>query len=233
MRKIVFISIFINILGLLAIATIVLKQGGPSNILFKLSHKHALAKMKHRKSLFNNSPISKESIIFLGDSITEFGEWSEFFPNHTILNRGIAGDGIAGVQNRLKEIQRHQSRAVFLMIGVNDLCFHSPTEVIQMYKNLLSTMISSLMGTEIIVQSILPVNNTIYKTGTNNTQIDEVNDTIRTYCVQMNIPYIDLGDSFKNQENRLKKAFTSDGIHINGIAYNEWTKLLNHWLPIE
>lgn len=233
MRKIVSISILINIIGLLTLLTIVIRQGGISNILFKLNHQHALAKMEDRNSLFINSPVSKKSIIFLGDSITEYGEWAELIPNHTVLNRGIAGDGIVGVQNRLEEIKRHHPQKIFLMIGVNDLCYHSSDEVVPMYKDLLQVISSELTNTQLIVQSILPVNNNIYKNGTDNNQIDQVNTRISAYCADIQIPFIDLSEAFKNPNNNLKKAFTSDGIHINGIAYKEWVNALKPWLPTE
>ncbi len=226
MRKIVTISLLINIVGLVSLVAIVINQGGVSNILFKLKHKHAFAKMEDRNSIFASSPASINSIIFLGDSITEFGEWSELFPNHTVLNRGIAGDGIKGVQNRIQEVKRHQPQKVFLMIGVNDLCFHSSLEVVPMYKELLQMLSSDLRDTQIIVQSILPVNISIYKTGTNNNQIDEVNSHISAYCADIQIPFINLSEAFKTPYNNLKKAFTSDGIHINGIAYIEWANAL-------
>lgn len=211
----------------------VYKLGGISNILFKLKHKHAIAKMEHRISHFANSALSKGSTVFLGDSITEFGEWSELFPSEKVLNRGVAGDGIQGVQNRLAEIKRHDPERIFLMIGVNDLCFHTPSEVIQSYKYLLNKMLAEFNTTQLIVQSILPVNNEIYNTGTDNEQIDQVNAQISIYCHKNGIPFLNLSNTFKDEENNLIKAFTQDGIHINGIAYKAWSQSLNNWLSTE
>lgn len=233
MRKVAYISVICNLIVLIAVALMLHKLGGISNVLFKLNHKHSLAKMEHRSSQFAHSPKSKGSIIFLGDSITEFGEWSELLPTHKILNRGIAGDGIQGVLRRLNELKRHEPNSIFLMIGINDLCFHTPKEVIQSYKDLINTMQIEFPSTQIVIQSILPVNNHIYKTGTDNLQIDEVNNAISTVCSNKGIDYIDLSSTFKDSNNRLKKAFTQDGIHINGIAYKAWRQSLNHWLPTE
>ena len=42
-----------------------------------------------RVSHFNNLPVKKGAIIFIGDSITEQCNWSELFDNPEILNRGI------------------------------------------------------------------------------------------------------------------------------------------------
>ena len=170
--------------------------------------------------------------IFLGDSITEFGEWSELFPNHTVLNRGIAGDGIKGVKNRLDELTRHQPAKIFLMIGINDLCYHSSDAVIESYLNLLHSIQDRFKSTDLVIESILPVNNVIYKTGTTNTEVDKVNNAIQGYCKAQEIPYIDISSALKDDENNLSTKFTADGIHINGIAYNIWKNQIKSWFPI-
>jgi hypothetical protein len=42
----------------------------------------------------------KGGIVFLGDSITEGGHWSEIFGNGAVLNRGIGGDTTQDVLDR-------------------------------------------------------------------------------------------------------------------------------------
>lgn len=45
-----------------------------------------------RVSLFEQLPISSDDILFIGNSITDGGEWSELFQNSHVKNRGISGD---------------------------------------------------------------------------------------------------------------------------------------------
>ena len=59
-----------------------------------------------RELLFESLPASENDIIFLGNSITDGGEWSELFQNPNCKNRGISGDVVAGVLNRLETITR-------------------------------------------------------------------------------------------------------------------------------
>ena len=40
---------------------------------------------------------SRADIVMIGDSITDYAEWSELFPNKKIANRGIGGDTTKGV----------------------------------------------------------------------------------------------------------------------------------------
>jgi len=187
--------------------------------------------MDHRKSHFHESRVNSGVKIFLGDSLTEYGEWSEMFPNYNLLNRGIAGDGIQGIQNRLLEISRHEPSTVFLMVGVNDLQFHPSQYVINRYIALLDLMRKELVNATIVVQSILPINNAIYQYNTTNSEIDKVNKALQDYCKRHSIEYIDIAGSLKDAENSLKLSFTSDGIHINGIAYNIWKEKLSTWFP--
>ncbi len=46
------------------------------------------AKEYHQKrlALFSKEPITKNKIIFLGNSITEFGEWKKLLDDSTIIN---------------------------------------------------------------------------------------------------------------------------------------------------
>ena len=53
---------------------------------------YAQAYHQERVALFSSAPIVKRKIIFLGNSITEFGNWQQILDDSTIINRGIAGD---------------------------------------------------------------------------------------------------------------------------------------------
>lgn len=57
------------------------------------------AKEYHQKrlTLFNSEPIIKGKTIFLGNSITEFGDWQKLLNDQSVINRGIAGDNTFGV----------------------------------------------------------------------------------------------------------------------------------------
>ncbi|MGJ1271751.1 GDSL-type esterase/lipase family protein [Sphingobacterium multivorum] len=72
-------------------------------------------------AMFNGMPMETESVVFLGNSITFWGNWTERLQNMTVKNRGIAGDNTYGVLERLDGILVHKPKLIFLMIGVNDL----------------------------------------------------------------------------------------------------------------
>lgn len=60
--------------------------------------------------------------IFYGDSITAAWPLHEFFPNHSLLNRGIGGDNIYGLRHRLADdVLAYSPARVFMLIGINGI----------------------------------------------------------------------------------------------------------------
>ena len=60
--------------------------------------------------------------LFYGDSITAAFPLHEFFPEYTLLNRGIPGDTVYGLYDRLEpDLYAYSPRRVFLLIGINGI----------------------------------------------------------------------------------------------------------------
>jgi len=60
-------------------------------------------KVKTTKKLTNRLEIFEEfspnvDFVFIGDSLTNSGQWNEFFPAISIANRGVGGDTTADVK---------------------------------------------------------------------------------------------------------------------------------------
>ncbi|MGB4816553.1 MAG: family 20 glycosylhydrolase [Ferruginibacter sp.] len=183
-----------------------------------------------RASLFKTMPQTKGNIVFVGNSITDGGEWNELFGDTRIKNRGISGDITAGIIFRLPEIAKRKPAKVFLMIGTNDLSKGISADSV--VKNIL--LISSYLkqespATKFFVQSILPVNNVFGKfnghTG-NGEKINFVNERLKENADSASYTFIDLYTVFKDEQGRLKVEFTNDGLHLKGEAYLLWKHLL-------
>lgn len=74
-----------------------------------------------RASLFEQLPTSSDDILFIGNSITDGGEWSELFQNPHVKNRGISGDTTWGVYDRISVLLKGKPAQIFLMIGINNV----------------------------------------------------------------------------------------------------------------
>lgn len=181
-------------------------------------------------TLFKLSPQTKNAIIFLGDSITDIGEWSEIFKNIHVKNRGVSSDNTFGVLARLDEIVSIKPAKVFIMIGINDISKSTPDSVIiSNYKKIITTIKTLSPKTKIIVQSILPTSNNFSEFIRHQNKMEHIlfiNKTLQSYCAKHHIVYVDLYGSFLDDEKKLNKKYTNDGLHINGYGYMKWKEVL-------
>jgi lysophospholipase L1-like esterase len=185
---------------------------------------------QQKVSLFRLLPDSRREIIFLGNSITDIGEWAEIWNNKKVKNRGISGDNTFGVLARLDEVTSSKPKKVFIMIGINDIARETPDSIIiANYKKIIEFIKTQTPATKVYVQSILPTNNQFaeFKRHQNKTRrIAFVNTAMKIYCSNNNIVYIDLYSEFIDEEKNLDKKFTNDGLHLNGFAYMKWKEIL-------
>ncbi len=197
-------------------------MGGLKYFVYKVNNRGLAGQYEHRKALFQSMNLPLNKIVFLGNSLTEQCEWAELFGNTDMYNRGISGDGTAGVLDRMDLILKAQPRKVFLMIGINDLLFISKNEILENYEKILMSFKEKTSSTEVFVQSILPVNNEVKRIGIKNTDIVELNNGIKTLASKFGYEYVDLHSQFKDETNMLKSSFTQDGIHLNAKGYQAW-----------
>jgi lysophospholipase L1-like esterase len=180
--------------------------------------------------MFEQMPTPKNCIVWLGDSITDGGEWSELFPNYNTMNRGISSDNTFGILNRLHEVIRRKPKKVFILIGINDISKNIPDEVIlRNYRNIVDSLQLQTPVTKIYVQSILPTNNkyTQFKNHQNKTEhILYINQALKKLCEERNIQYVNLYDAFLDTEQNLNPLYTNDGLHLTGEGYRRWKEVL-------
>ncbi|WP_139827132.1 GDSL-type esterase/lipase family protein [Arenibacter troitsensis] len=188
-----------------------------------------------RKKQFEATPDTEDEIIFLGNSITEGGDWGAMFPNKNVLNRGISGDVTAGILNRLSEVTSSQPTKIFILIGTNDLARgKTKSYVINHLTSILLEIKKESETTEIILQSILPVNPAVGDKFSghkkNQELIVSVNWELKALSKKMNIAFIDLHRKFRNPKGVLKPIYTDDGLHLNMKGYQKWKKILTPYV---
>ena len=183
-----------------------------------------------RLTLFQSLPQTKGDIIFVGNSITDGGEWSELFDDKRIKNRGISGDITAGVIHRLDEIANRKPAKVFLMIGTNDLARNTSADsVVKNIFIIADYLRQQSPATKLYVQSILPVNDVYGKFAGHTSkanQIKLVNAQLMVQAAEKKYTYIDLYTPFSDPTGKLKAEFSNDGLHLKGTAYLLWKHLV-------
>ena len=167
-------------------------------------------------------------IVFIGNSITEGGKnWSEKFNIPNLRNRGIGGDVTDGVLERLGEIIFFKPKAVFILIGINDLFnlhykkeIPSPEYVGNNIIKIAKTIKQNSPSTLIYVQTLLPTSKYFMKSN-----IDIVNKIITTEFTNDIFDIIDLNKVFSDNKGFLKNELTSDGTHLTEEGYALWVKI--------
>lgn len=189
---------------------------------------------KQRVSLFEKIPITSSDIVFLGNSITDGGEFSELFKNEDIKNRGINSDVISGVRERVGQVTSGQPRKIFLLIGINDISHNlSVSEIARQYDELVQDIRSQSPESKLYIQSILPINNdfTRYKNLKGKSQvIVDVNEQLRLIAEKRGAIFIDLFPALSDSNGKLRKDFTNDGLHLLGKGYRAWTDYIKEYV---
>lgn len=179
-----------------------------------------------RMEKFKSEPLVTGKIIFLGNSITEMGDWKKLTGDSTVINRGIGGDITFGILQRLDEVLNRKPSKIFLLIGINDIGKDIPPAVIaDNIKKILRRIQVESPVTKIVLQNILPVNPTINKFPQHydkQSKIVETNKLLVQVAREKNVPMVDLNKLFRDTKGNLQEKYTYDGLHINVVGYKIW-----------
>ncbi len=183
-----------------------------------------------RSDFFRKLPDHKKEIVFLGNSITEQGEWQEVVHKKHVLNRGISGDVTFGVLARLDEVLSSKPSKIFVLIGINDLKRGMPVEVIaNNYVRLIKKVQAESPKTKLYLQSLLPLNMAMLPKSyekLSNEKVNEVNNRMKVICQQYKVSYVDLHPVFVDEKKQLRKDLSTDGLHLRFAAYILWADYL-------
>lgn len=166
------------------------------------------------------------AVVFLGDSITAGGAWHEWFPQHSVVNRGIDGDTSDGVRKRTKAALGDAPGAVSLLIGTNDIAIgRSSADITADVKAIISLIRDRAPQAPILVHGILP------RQAKYRARITELNALYRVIADNTGgATFVDLWPAFA-ESDRLRTDFTRDGLHLNGAGYHAWVNVIRPLLP--
>ena len=185
-----------------------------------------------RVVIFEKEPVIPGRIIFLGNSITQLGDWKNLLNDSTVINRGIAGDITFGVLKRLDDVIRRQPSKLFLLIGINDIGKDIPDAVIaENIRKIIERVQMQSPSTKVYVQSVLPVNPDVQNFPQHYDKQEHVlstNKLIKKVARDMRCTYVNIHDLFTDQQGKLDAKYTGDGLHLtpSGDGYEKWVAYL-------
>lgn len=179
-----------------------------------------------RATLFDELPIGKKDIVMLGNSLTDGCEFNELMGNRHIKNRGIVGDIIQGLIDRIDPIIKGQPKKLFIMSGVNDISHGvSADSIARAMEKLIVTVKQGSPRTKIYLQSLLPFNNDVREwkllKGRDHVVV-EANRLLEQVARRQGVTWINLYPLFVDDQGRLRADLTNDGLHLMGKGYLIW-----------
>lgn len=185
-----------------------------------------------RMAEFAKTTPPQNAIVFLGNSITERGQWEELLKDSPIpiVNRGIGGDNSFGIWARMDEVLKLKPKVIFLMDGINDQFKKIPHDVsMNNYSRIIDKIKIKSPQTKIYIESALPINETMitddYAKGRNKL-VPGFNKKLKRLAKKQKVTYIDICPLFQDKNGVLKPDYTADGVHLNAAAYVKWVDFL-------
>lgn len=188
---------------------------------------HSVWTQKHypeKIAEFKKVPLTIGNIVFLGNSITEQGgDWGKLLGWSNVKNRGVSGDVTEGVLKRLGEITYTQPKAVFLLIGINDL-FNpatTPEYVVNNILEIIAIIHKESPDTKLYVQNILPTESVSLKE-----KIQLTNELLQQKESEKPFILLNIHMLFADERDLMMKKYTNDGVHLNEQGYIIWANYL-------
>ena len=179
-----------------------------------------------RATHFDDLPVYHRDIIMLGNSLTDGAEWNELLKNPNVKNRGIIGDIVQGLYERMEPILKGKPRKIFILSGVNDVSHGVDGDSIGRAMEKLIVLIKKRCPrTKIYLQSMLPFNTNVQMwkllEGREQVVIDG-NRAMEEVCKRQGVTWINLYPLFVDKNGKLREELTNDGLHLLGPGYLIW-----------
>jgi lysophospholipase L1-like esterase len=169
-----------------------------------------------------------KTIVFIGDSLTQWFDWESRFPEYHVMNLGISGETVDGLLARRERIhsQVENPDTIFLMTGINNIA-NEQYEVLVPYREIVRNLTRWYKKSKVVIQSILPVG----LTWISNNVIEETNRQLERIAREFHAEYLDVYSLFVDAKGMPKKGYLSDdGVHLGRTGYEVWANEVERFL---
>jgi hypothetical protein len=174
-----------------------------------------------REGRARSDVIGADTIVMLGDSITEQADWAALLPAWPIANRGYAGHTTAQLLEEVDEVASRRPRSVFVLAGTNDIRDELPASwTVDRLGELIDRLRRGAPDTVVVLQTVLPRADARDAVGA-------VNEGIRRLASAQGVELLDLYGAFDDGTGALRGAETTDGIHLTAAGYARWASVLD------
>ena len=197
-------------------------------------NRHA-AFLKDKDAALKNGPVQ---LVFIGDSITDAWRggpqnqiYKQRWARHNPLNLGISGDKTEHVLWRIENGEldglEQGAKLVVMMIGTNNLGNppkSTPEDTAEGVKCLVQAVREKLPNARLLLLGVFPRGKS--PTDPYRAQIKTINDTIATLDDGKQVKYLDLADTFLDEQGELPADVMPDQLHPNEKGYALWAEAM-------
>lgn len=183
---------------------------------------------KEAKAMIKKKP--DRLIVLAGDSLTLWFPQDLLPTYYNWLNQGISGETTSGLAKRLKLFDQAKPKAIFVMVGINDLLRgKSDQEVLEAQEDVITQLKRSHPKAKIVIQGLLPrakesitTANATQVEALSNDRIFQFNRRLAALADQTGAEFLDLQPLFSDNEGFLRSELTTDGLHLSTQGYLVW-----------
>lgn len=169
------------------------------------------------ESAVQGSDDERDTVVFLGDSLTAGGSWADWLPDLNVVNMAIGGATTDILLEQIDEVVAQHPDEIVMLIGTNDLGTRQTVE--HLVRNIETACVRlrrELPGSRMLVQSVLPRGREYAH------RIQEANIHLRQFSSTVRAQFLDLWPAMALEDGELNPAFSSDRLHLNEAGYAAW-----------
>ena len=187
------------------------------------------SKQAQRAAQFAGVPQTPGRVVFLGDSITEWCAWEDWFPELATTNRGISGQAVCDIQARL-DTAIVAPKAISLLIGTNDLHGLGRSREVDSIGEQMRVLVQTIR--QMAPHAPLFINSVFPRSAHFRARIVQLNEHYRRIAQECGATYLDLWRVLAGADGAIRPELSMDGLHLSIEGYRAWVSVLRpHLMP--
>jgi lysophospholipase L1-like esterase len=164
----------------------------------------------------------KKTLLMLGDSLVEWGDWDSLLPDIRVINRGQAGETTEELSARLflELEQAPEADCILIMSGTNNFLMgglHFPA----ILQTMLPRLVALCPGSTILLNSLFPMR----LAGLPPEDLASVNRELKKLAEDNRCRFVDMTAPVAEHCLPITQpCFLNDGVHLSTRGYQVWAK---------
>lgn len=166
-------------------------------------------------------------LMMVGDSMIEFFDWQDRFPDREVMNLGRSGESVEELRDRAVFIveRNEPPDLVLVMIGTNNVAMENFTFP-PVYRGILETFREAYADAALIVNSLLPMNLRYLAPDT----VARVNSSLKGLANETGALYLDVWAEMVDRNGTVLDDILEDEVHLTINGYKVWADRLEDFL---